>query len=141
MTPANATNKKVTWKSSDKSVATISATGVVKGIKIGKATITVTSMDGNKSAVCKVTVKPIPIKSVKLSKTKLNLAIGKKATLKATINPSNATNKAVTWKTSNKKIATVTSKGVVKGVKKGKATITVTTKDGKKTASCKVTVK
>ncbi|MBQ9014992.1 MAG: Ig-like domain-containing protein [Firmicutes bacterium] len=66
---------------------------------------------------------------------------GKKKTLKATVSPSNAANKAVTWKSSNKKVATVTSKGVVKAKKKGKATITVTTKDGKKKATCKITVK
>ena len=77
----------------------------------------------------------------KINKKTAGLVKGKTLTLKATVSPSNATNKSVTWKTSNKNIATVTSKGVAKGAKRGTATITVTTKDGKKAATCKVTVK
>ncbi|MBR1627870.1 MAG: Ig-like domain-containing protein, partial [Lachnospiraceae bacterium] len=81
------------------------------------------------------------VKSVKLNKAKASVKKGGSLALKATIAPANATNKTVTWSTSNKKIATVSSKGVVKGVRKGTATITVTTKDKKKKATCKVTVK
>ena len=141
VSPENASNKKITWKSSDSKIATVSSSGVVKGVKKGTATITATTVDGNKIAKCTITVKPISVKSVKLGKKTASVKKGKKLTLKATVSPSNATNKAVSWTSSNKKIATVSSKGVVKGVKKGKATITVTTKDGKKTAICKVTVK
>ena len=79
-------------------------------------------------------------KSIKLNKTQATIKKGKSLTLKATIAPKNATNKKVTWKTSNKKVATVSSKGVVKGIKKGKATITCTTKSGKKKATCTVKV-
>lgn len=87
-------------------------------------------------------VNPVKVKTVKLNKTSISLDTGKTYTLKATISPKNATDKAVTWKTSNKGVATVTSKGVVKGVKAGTATITATAKDGsKKKATCKVTVK
>ena len=141
VSPSNATNKSVTWKSSNTKIATVSSKGVVKGVKAGTATITVTTKDGNKTATCKVTVKPVAVKSVKLNKKTASIKKGKTITLKATVSPSNATTKTVTWKTSNKKIATVTSSGKVKGIKKGTATITVTTKDGKKTAKCKVTVK
>lgn len=103
---------------------------------------TVTTEDGKKTAKCKITVKnPVNVKSVKLNKKTVSIKKGKTVKLKATLNPTNATNKKVTWKSSNKKVATVTSSGVVKGVKKGTATITVTTADGKKKASCKVTVK
>ncbi|MBR1630177.1 MAG: Ig-like domain-containing protein [Lachnospiraceae bacterium] len=143
VSPSDATNKNVTWKSSNTKIATVSSKGVVKGVKAGTTTITVTTKDGKKTASCKVKVTNpvVKVKSVKLNKKSASVKKGKTLTLKATISPSNATNKSVTWKTSNKKIAAVTSKGVVKGVKKGTATITATTKDGKKTAKCKVTVK
>jgi uncharacterized protein YjdB len=77
---------------------------------------------------------------VTLNKTALTLQVKKTFTLKATVAPSNATNKTVTWTTSNKKVATVTAKGVVKAIGKGTATITVKTANGKK-ATCKITVK
>ena len=143
ISPSNADNKSVSWSSSNKKIATVTSAGVVKGLKAGTTTITVTTKDGNKKATCKVTVTNpvVKVKSVKLNKKSASVKKGKKLTLKAAINPSNATNKAVSWESSNKKIAVVSSKGVVKGVKIGKATITVTTKDGKKTESCKVTVK
>ena len=141
----NLKGKKV-FSSSNTKVATVNANGIIKAKMPGKVTISVYVRGTGhycESDVVKflVTVKPISVKSVKLNKKSITVKKGKKLTLKATISPSNATNKRVTWKSSNKKIATVSSKGVVKGVKKGKATITVTTKDGKKTASCKVTVK
>lgn len=138
--PSNASNQNVKWKSSNTKIATVDSKGVVKGVAAGTATITVTTEDGGKTATCKVTVTQ-PVTSVKLNKTKLTLSKGKTETLKATVNPSNATNKAVTWKSSNTKVATVDSKGKVKAVAKGTATITVTTKDGSKTVTCKVTVK
>lgn len=143
VSPSNATDRSVVWKSSNTKIATVTNKGVVKGIKAGTATITVVTKDGNKKATCKVTVKNpvVKVKGVKISKKTAIIKNGKTITLKATISPSNATNKAVTWKTSDKKIATVTSNGVVKGVKKGKTTIIATTKDGKKTAKCAVTVK
>ena len=143
VTPSNATNKKVVWKSNNTKVATVDSKGIVKCVKKGKATITVTTKDGNKKATCAVTVTNpvVKVKGVKLNKKTASVKKGKTITLKATISPSNATNKNMTWTTSNKKIATVSAKGVVKGVKKGKTIITVTTKDGKKKAACKVTVR
>ena len=140
--PSNATNKKVTWKSSNTKIATVTSAGVVKGVRAGTANITVITADGKKTAVCKVKVtNPVAVKSIKLNKTSVSIAKGKTYTLQATITPSNATNKTVTWKSSNTKIATVSSKGVVKGVKAGTVTITAVTKDGSKKASCKVTVR
>ena len=140
VSPSNASNKNVTWKSSNTSVATVNSKGVVTGKKAGTATITVTTKDGNKTATCKVTVK-VPVSGVKLNKTRQTIAVGKTAALTATVSPSNASNKNVTWKSSNTSVATVSSKGVVTGKKAGTATITVTTKDGSKTATCKITVK
>ena len=143
ISPSNATNKNVSWKSSNKKVATVNANGVVKGISKGKVTITVTTKDGSKKAYCVVTVTNpvVKVKSVKLSKKSATVKKGKTFKLKATVTPSNAANKSVSWSSSNKKIATVSSSGIIKGIKAGKATITVTTKDGKKKATCKVTVK
>ena len=144
ISPSNATDKTVSWSSSDKKVATVSSKGVVKGIKKGTATISVTSKDGKKKASCRINVskKKVAVKSVKLNKKgTLNLKVGKAIALKATIVPANATNKAVRWVTSNKKVVTVSKKGVVKAVKKGKASITVITADGKKKSSCRINVK
>ena len=139
ISPSNATNKKVTWKSSNTGIATVTDKGVVKGIKAGKATITVTTTDGKKTASCTITVK-VPVKSVSI-KNKITIIKGEKYTLKANITPDNATNKGVTWSSSDTKVAKVSGKGVVTAKKKGTAYITVTTNDGKKTATCKVTVK
>ena len=141
ITPSNATNKNVTWKSNNKKVATVDKNGKVKGIKKGTATITAVTADGKKTATCRVTVKnPVKVKSVKLNRKTASVKKGKSIKLKATISPKNATTKNVTWKSSNKKVATVDKNGKVKGIKKGTATVTVTTKDGKKKAVCKVTV-
>ena len=140
--PASANNKAVKWTTSNKEVATVTSTGVVKGIKRGTATITATAKDGSGvKAVCKVTVRQL-VTGLKISKTALTVTKGKTATLKVTVSPSNANNKTLKWTTSNKAVATVTSAGVVKGIKKGTATITATTTDGsKKTVTCKITVK
>ena len=146
VSPANATNKKVTWKSSNTTVATVSAKGVVTAKKTGTAKITATAADGSKkSAVCTITVKPstIAVTGVKLDKTKLTMGNGQSITLKATVSPSNATNKKVTWKSSNTKIAMVSSTGKVTttSAANGTVKITATTTDGKKVATCTITVR
>ncbi len=141
ITPSNTSYKTVTWTSSDKKVAKVSSKGVVKAISPGKATITCTVKDSGVTAKCVITVKAVAVKSVKLNKTDITVNVGSSYKLKPTFNPSNASNKGVTWKSSNPKVATVDANGVVKGVGAGKAKITCTTKDGKKVASCTVTVK
>ena len=140
--PTNADNKAVTWKTSNTKIATVTATGVVKGISKGSAVITATAKDGSGvKATCRITVKQ-PVTKLTLSKTQITLNKGKTFTLKVTAAPTNADNKAVTWKTSNAKIATVTAAGVVKGISKGSTVITATAKDGSgKKVTCKVTVK
>ncbi len=135
--PKNAASQ-ITWKSDKTSIATVDSKGVVKGKKAGTAKITATA--GGKKATCTVTVK-VPVTKVKLNKTKYTLALKKSYTLKATISPSNASNKGVTFSSSKKTVATVSSKGVVKAKKVGTTTITVKTKDGGKKATCKITVK
>ena len=134
--PELASDKTVAWTSSDNAVATVS-NGVVKGVKAGTAVITAKA--GEVSATCTVTVTAIPVTSVKLNRTSATLYAGKTTTLKATVAPSNATDKTVKWSTSNKAVATVTSTGVVKAIKNGTAVITA--KAGTKSASCKVVVK
>ena len=140
VSPSDATNKTVSWKSSNTSVATVDQNGKVTAVGAGSAVITVTTKDGSKTATCKVTV-VIPVTSVSLNKTELTIEKGKSETLTATVNPSDATNKAVTWQSSNTAIATVDQNGKVTAKELGNVTITVTTKDGSKTASCSVTVK
>lgn len=120
------TKKAVKWSSSNKKIATVNAKGMVKGVKKGTATIT--AKVGGKKYTCKVTVE-----TPKISKTKATVSKGKTITLKMS-----GTKQTVKWSTSNKKIATVSNKGVVKGVKKGTATITA--KVGSKKYTCKVTV-
>lgn len=140
VTPANAANKTLAWTSSNTKIATVS-NGVVKGVKAGRVVITAKTTDGsNISATCTVTVKQ-PVTSISLSK-KATMYTGKKLTLKAKVNPANASNKALTWKSSNTKIAKVASNGVVTGVKAGTVKITATAKDGsRKSATCTVTVR
>ena len=140
VTPVNADNKTLAWTSSNTKIATVS-NGVVKGVKAGRVIITAKTTDGsNISATCTVTVKQ-PVTSISLSK-KATMYTGKKLTLKAKVNPANASNKALTWKSSNTKIAKVASNGVVTGVKAGTVKITATAKDGsRKSATCTVTVR
>lgn len=142
VSPSNATVKTVKWASSNKAVATVSSKGVVKALSAGTTVVTATS--GSKSAMCVVTVSnPVadkPVTGVTLNYEELEVAVSATAQLKATVVPSDAADKSVTWASDNTSVATVTNDGVVKGVTKGTANITVTTNDGKFVATCKVTV-
>ena len=143
ITPSNATNKNVTWSTNNKTVATVSSKGVVKGLKAGTVTITATSKDNKKiKATCKITVNPkVSVTGLKITNGNVSIPFGGSITLKTTITPSNATNKGVTWSSSDNKTATVSSSGVVKGLKAGTVTITATSKDNSKiNHSCKITV-
>lgn len=140
--PADATNKAVTWTSNNTGVATVN-NGVVTGVSVGSATITAKTADGGFTATCTVTVEEAPIvhpTEVSISKTSINLQIGGSETLTATVTPADANNKNVTWSTSDATMATVDKNGKVTGIKAGNATITATTEDGGKTATCSVTV-
>ena len=138
--PADATDKTLTWTSSDASVASVSENGEVQALKAGTATITVSSANG-KTATCVVTVakKIIEVTSVSLDQTKLELTEGDIATLTATVNPSDATDKTLTWTSSDTSVASVSANGEVKALKTGTAIITVSSANGK-TATCVVTV-
>lgn len=134
--PSNS-QEKVTYKSSNTKIATVSSTGVITAKKVGKVTITVQS--GKQKATVTLTVKKAPaLKAIKNVPTKKTITKGKTYTLKPQLYPSGAIAK-ITYTTSNKSIATVDSKGKITAKKKGTAVITV--KAGKFTAKCKVTVK
>ncbi len=136
------TDTRLTWKSKNTKVATVDRNGVIKGKAVGSTTITVTTPNGKKASVkVTVTAKDIKVKSITCTKKK-SLKVGKKYNLAYEIQPINATNGKVKFKSSNPKVATVNSKGVVTAKKKGSAVITITSKDGgKKQAKCKITVK
>lgn len=134
--PSNATNKNVTWESSDPAVATV-ADGVVTAVGKGTATITVTTEDGGFTATCEVTVK-IPVSSVTLNPTSIALVVGNTKQLIATVEPANADDSTVTWKSSDTNVATVDQTGKVTAVGVGTTTITATA--GGKSATCTVTV-
>lgn len=143
--PDNATKKNVTWSSNAPGVATVDSSGKVTAVAPGTATITVTTEDGNKTATCAVTVTAatVPVTGVTLSQTQASLYYNRTPntlTLTATVAPDNATNKTVTWASSDSTVATVGQNGVVAAVAPGTATITVTTVDGSFTATCTVTV-
>jgi len=135
--PFNTTNKSLKWSSSDKKIAKVSKSGSVTGVKKGTAVITVTTCNGKKAA-CKVKVKEIPVTSVKMSKSSHKGKTGESFNLKAEILPVNASYKKIKWSSSNEKVAKVSSKGVVKLFGPGKAAITATACNKKKTV-CKVT--
>ncbi len=140
--PDTATNKELKWSSSDTSIATVDNTGKVLGISAGNTTITVETQDGSIKATCEVTVitPVVNVESVGLNTNSLRLSIGEPGQLTAIVNPSNAANKEVTWSSSNPSVATVDNTGKVLGMSAGNTTITVTTDDGEKTATCNVTV-
>lgn len=143
--PTNATNKSVNWSSSDKSVATVSSNGLVTAKSAGTATITCRAADGSgKYATCKVTVEEskVYVTSVTLNKTSASLYVGETAQLSASVSPSSATNKSVSWSSGNTSVATVSSSGLVTAKSAGTATITCKATDGSgKKATCSITVK
>ena len=141
--PSTTTNKSVTWKSSNSSVATVDTNGKVTAIGIGNAIITAKTMDGsNLSASCIVAVSTTLAESISLNMTTANLNVSESITLTASVLPSTTTNKSVTWESSNSSVATVDANGKVTAINGGEAIITATTADGSNlSASCKITVK
>ena len=143
--PNNATNKTVTWTTSNKNVATVSSTGLVTAVTAGSATITCTANDGSGvRATCTVTVKPniILVNKITLNQTSVTITDRGTLQLKATVLPENATDKTVTWTTSNKDVATVDSNGKVMAVAAGTVTIICMANDGSDVkATCEVTIK
>ena len=142
-TPANTNMKEVSWKSSNTSIALVSNSGVVTALKEGTVTINATVKGENDNLIqnnITLTIKSVPVTGISLNNTSTELAINKTIKLTTTIIPSNATNKNVTWSSSNNTVATVTN-GTVTGISAGTSVITATTEDGNFKATCKVEVK
>ena len=136
--PLEAMSRDVSWSSSNSSVATVNASGVVTAISAGTATITVTTVDGNKTASCYVAT-VIPVVNIQVTPSTLTLEENGQDTLNVIFTPPNATNQALNWSTSDAMVATVNS-GVVTAHAAGTATITAAAEGGK-TSYCTVTVK
>lgn len=141
VTPSDAYNKSVSWTSSNENVATVSG-GVVTGVSQGTATITAKTYNGL-TATCTVTVTEntsiIKPSGITVAPVSLELTAGESGSLSATVAPSNATNKSVTWTSSDTNVATVTATGSVTAVNEGTATITASTFNGYK-ATATITV-
>ena len=136
VSPSNATDKTITWSSSNAQVATV-ANGKVTAVKAGTATITATA--GGKKGTCTVTVSvaTVAVTNISLDITEKELLVGETQQLTATVEPADATDPTVTWSTSDDKVATV-ARGLVTAVSEGTATITATA--GGKNATCAITV-
>lgn len=147
--PSNATNQTINWWSQNQSVATVSQGGLITAKSEGYSLVTATTDDGGHSYNVHVNVSAsssggggtttVPVTGVSLNKSSTSLTVGKTEILTATVTPTNATNKAVTWSSNNTAVATVDN-GTITAKAKGAATITVRTSDGNKTATCVVTV-
>ncbi len=136
--PDYAENRTLTFKSSDTSVATVSETGLVTGVKAGTAMITASSSNGV-TASTTITVKSdIKVDEIKLDPTTATVKVGETVTIKATITPEDAANETITWTSNDESVATVDDKGVVKGIKEGEAKISAAA--GGKSATATITV-
>jgi len=142
VTPYNATRTALKWSSSNTGIAVVSDNGVVTGITVGSATITVTDSAGMIKAECAVYVRtdPRPVSAITLSKQTLAINVGVTVSLAVTYSPSNATIRGVTWASNSSAIARVDPDGRITAVSSGTATITAISDSGSRVASCVVTV-
>lgn len=155
VSPKEARNTKVTWESTDSNIVSVVpdpniTTTTAEGIRYaatltahdtGKATITIRTVDGNHIATSAITVPEIAVNSVSLNKRETTIFVGNQEQLRASILPSNASNQKLVWSSSNPDVATISGTGNIRALKDGKTTITVSTEDGNKKATCVVTVK
>ena len=140
VTPTEATELGVTWKSSNLKVATVSETGEITGLTGGMTVITCTTLEGGYSATCVITVIEF-VSTIKLDYESYRLGIGKTVKLNATVSTETSSNKKVTWISNNEDVATVNQKGKVSGISIGYATISAISQDGSEVeASCEIRV-
>lgn len=142
-TPDNATNKTIKWTSSDVNIALVSGNGMVYGINEGTCSIIATSEDGNYIAICraKVVNKNVPVESINFDKTQIIGKVSDKIKIEVTILPDNASNKTLSWSTTNEAIASVDNNGLVQLKKSGTATISAKATDGSNVSTqCEVVV-
>ena len=138
--PENASNKNVVYSVDDESILSVDQDGNVTGLSLGTATVTVTTEDGGFSASAEITVIPVQVTGVSISPKSASVDLGRTIQLTASIKPSNATNKNLSWSVSDETIISVDDRGTVTGLSLGTATVTVTTEDGGFTASAEITV-
>ena len=140
ITPPNATDQSVKWSTSAPDIVSVTSAGLLKALSPGNAVITADV--GGSSGSCKVTIKAesVPVSAITLTTPTLSMYKDAVAELFCTVTPVNATNKVVDWKSSNTDVMKVDSKGTVYAVGTGSATVTATTQDESKTASCVITV-
>nr|MBE6191918.1 hypothetical protein [Rikenellaceae bacterium] len=141
VSPTDASNKNVIWESSHPEIVSVSNTGMLTALKIGKAQISVTTQDSKKEAICTVEVTQY-VSEITLNTTSASMYVNESLQLSATIKPTDASNKAVVWTSSNSKIATVNETGLVTALTPGTVTISVSSQDGTGiVAQCTITVK
>lgn len=143
VSPKDAPNKNVTWRSDDPSIASVNGDGNVTAHKAGITTITATTEIGQFTAFCQVTVteeSSVAVTGISLDRTTLTLLIGAKETLVPTVQPADATNTGVRWRSSNNEIASVDETGAIEALSLGNAVITVESVDGGYTATCTINV-
>lgn len=140
--PDNANDKTVSWLSSDKEIVNVDENGLITAVQAGEATISVTTNSGSHTAICNVTVNPIIISvtGISLRQNSVSMLAGETTQLNIRILPSDATDKSVTWESSDNAIASVNNNGLVTAIAQGKATITVTSNDGHYYDTCQITV-
>ncbi len=144
--PANATNRNITWFSSNEGAATVNAYGYVTAISQGTAEITATTEDGGFTASCLVTVPAqVSVEGITIDPVSGLIPVGRNsgeycATPNAVVLPENATNKNITWTSGDESVATVDASGRVLGIAPGVVVITAATEDGGYTAGCEITV-
>lgn len=138
--PSDASNKRVSWKSEDSSIASVTS-GRVVAVSDGETTITATTADGGFTASCEVTVTSIPVGGVLFDVSEITLTVGDQQKLNVTVLPDNATNKTLTWTSSEESVATINElSGMITAMTEGTTKITATSADGSRSASCTVTV-
>mgnify|MGYP002268650549 FL=1 len=138
--PENATNKNVVYSVDDESILSVDQDGNITGLSLGIATVTVTTEDGGFTASAEITVIPVQVTGVSISPKSVSVALGHTIQLTASITPSNAANKNLSWSVSDETIISVDGQGTVTGLSGGTAPVTVTTEDGGFSASAEITV-
>ncbi|MBE5871210.1 MAG: hypothetical protein E7294_08125 [Lachnospiraceae bacterium] len=147
ITPANAADKTIFWKSGDEKLVTVSdnslmsGTGLVTALEVGKTVVTVRTKDGDHTASCEVTVKPVSVKGIRLDQKTLSLEAGEEAAVTAQALPQNAANQTILWRSEDENIVTVSANGIVTAVAAGQTNVTAITEDGDYRETCEVTVR
>ena len=138
--PEDATNKSITWKSADDTVASVDSQGVINAHKTGKTTITASAENGTVNDICEVMVEPVAVSAVSISDKELKLIVGEEYQLVLEITPANANDKSAIWFIEDQSIAKVDDNGKVTALKTGRTTVTVRTNDGGYTDRCVIEV-